>query len=100
MLVAMVANWQERKEFGVEAQEGILKIPFLLWFCFFGGGLNLLQKGTCLEKIVCNGGQTMKQMLDKMMEKNDILFKLVDDNTLIIYQSEGNIEQKILPYIL
>ena len=31
-------------------------------------------------------------MLDKMMEKNDILFKLVDDNTLIIYQSEGNIE--------
>ena len=35
MLVAMVANWQERKEFGVEAQEGILKIPFLLWFCFF-----------------------------------------------------------------
>ena len=34
----------------------------------------------------------MKQMLDKMMEKNDILFKLVDDNTLIIYQSEGNIE--------
>ena len=34
----------------------------------------------------------MKQMLDKMVEKNDILFKLVDDNTLIIYQSEGNIE--------
>ena len=34
----------------------------------------------------------MKQMLDKMMEKNDILFKLVDDNTLIIYQSEGSIE--------
>ena len=35
----------------------------------------------------------MKQMLDMMMEKkDDILFKLVDDNTLIIYQSEGNIE--------
>ena len=31
-------------------------------------------------------------MLDKMMEKNDILFKLVDDNTLIIYQSEDNVE--------
>ena len=39
MLVAMVANWLERKEFGVEVQEGILKIPFLLWFCFFGSGL-------------------------------------------------------------
>ena len=42
----------------------------------------------------------MKHMLQKRMEMNTILTKLHDDNMYIIYESEDNVENNLIMYIL
>ena len=42
----------------------------------------------------------MKHMLRKRMETNTILTKLHDNNIYIIYESEDNVENNLIMYIL